>query len=62
MGRKTRIRLGAALAIIALTYGLVAVWWWALYGMSEPIGMAHYFTSLSFAFAGVAVGVSGASA
>lgn len=41
-----------AMAAVGAVFGLVALWWWALVGMSEQVGQAAVFTSIALMFVG----------
>jgi hypothetical protein len=36
--------LGVILLALAAIQPLAALWWWAVFGMSKPVGVAHTFT------------------
>lgn len=44
--------IGLTLIALAAIWGLAAMWWWALAGLSEPIGIATGFTTLALAMVG----------
>lgn len=44
------VRLGIALMVLAAVWALVALWWWALHGMSKDVASANVGTAfLAFA-------------
>ena len=45
-------KLGIGLIVAAFLWALGCLWWWAIFGMTEKIGIATYFTAVVLAFAG----------
>ena len=49
---KRRTVFAVALAVVDALYALMAVWWWALTGMSQDVGLA---TGVTIALGAIAV-------
>lgn len=51
MNRTTEILIGVTLSGVA--FGLVSIWWWALFGMNSDVGVACATTSFILFFGGM---------
>lgn len=54
--------LGALAAVLGVITGLVALWWWAIAGMSQPVGTAAGLTAGAAIIVGLAVAANYQSA
>jgi hypothetical protein len=51
--RQHLYRVGLTLVAVGVMFGLAAIWWWALLGMSSDIGAAATATAALPAISGV---------
>ena len=47
--------LGIKLVASGIVFGLAAIWFWAVVGMSSKVGVASTYTTLTLVLCGVAV-------
>ena len=54
------VLVGLILMIASMVFALGAIWWWAIFGMSENVGLASFATFGFTAFLGMTLAIAGA--
>jgi hypothetical protein len=55
--KSVALMIGVILLALAPLIALIGIWWWAIFGLPEPVGIALVVTATTFALAGI-VGIT----